>query len=98
MNVSPVPDGRDLDRTSGIVNEIQNAVVAATCGVSRRQRRFEGFSDTTWIVEQRPIDEFVSGMGDLFRKRVSQCAGRRSSDAKSIPFLSWFRLFQLVST
>src|ERR1035437_3084310 len=65
ISVSPAPDGCDLDGTSDIVNQIEDPVVAATCGVGRGQRWVEGFADTMGIVEQRPIDEFVCGLGDL---------------------------------
>jgi len=65
ISVSPVPDGCDFDGTSDIVNQIEDPVVAATCGVSRGQRWVEGFADTMGVVKQWPIDEFECGVGDL---------------------------------
>jgi hypothetical protein len=44
-------DGNHLDHNPAIVDQIQNAVVASTCGPSRGERFVEGFAHPMGVVQ-----------------------------------------------
>jgi len=62
VGVGAVANGSDLDDAVRVIEKIEDAVAASTCGPGRGQRRIEGLADPVGFIEKRPGYELVYGM------------------------------------
>jgi len=63
-----MPDSCDLHGSGSVVDEVEDAVLAAACRPSWGERRLERLAYAMRILEEGSGDKGVGGCGDLLRK------------------------------
>jgi len=86
VGIRPVPDGRDLHDLVTVVNDVENAIGAATGGPGWGHRWVKGRAHSVGVIEQWSSDEHVGRDGDLLWEQLAYGSGCRPSYAQPVAF------------